>query len=67
MLPHEAARRLWETCLIACKARGGSNARGPPPTDATHVLAAVRTLPRVEGVREALRHALHQLRETAPT
>jgi len=67
VLTHAAAQRLLETFRLACKARGWINARGPQRTDSTHVLAAGRTLHRVECVLEAMRHALHQLGETAPT
>jgi transposase len=67
LLTHEAAQRLLDTFLIACKARGWINARGTQRTDSTHVLAAVRTLHRFECVLEAMCHALNQLSETAPT
>jgi transposase len=67
LLTPEAAQRLLDTFLITCKARGWINARGTQRTDSTHVLAAVRTLHRFECVLEAMRHALNQLRETAPT
>jgi transposase len=67
LLTHEAAQRLLDTFLIACKARGWINARGTQRTDSTHVLAAVRTLHRFECVLEAIRHVLNQRSETAPT
>src|SRR5919198_2465412 len=67
MLAHGAAQRLLDTFLTACKARGWIKARGTQRTDSTHVLAAVRTLHRFECVLEAMRHALNQLSETAPT
>ena len=67
LLTHEAAQRLLDTFLVACKARGWIKARGAQRTDSTHVLAAVRTLHRFECVLEAMRHALNQLSETAPT
>jgi transposase len=67
LLTHEAAQRLLDTFLAACKARGWIRARGTQRTDSTHVLAAVRTLHRFECVLEAVRHALNQLSETAPT
>jgi hypothetical protein len=47
-------------CLTACNARGWINARGTQRTDATHVLAAVRTLHRCECVLEAMRQALNE-------
>src|SRR5918992_5046198 len=66
LLTHEAAQRLLDTFLIACKARGWIKARGTQRTDSTHVLAAVRTLHRFECVLEAMRHALNQLSDVAP-
>jgi transposase len=66
-LTHEAAQRLLGTCLLACQARGWIHARGTQRTDATHVLAAVHTLHRFACVLAAIRHALNQRRETAPT
>jgi transposase len=67
LLTHEAAQRLLDTFLLACKARGWIHARGTQRTDSTHILAAVRTLHRFECVLEAMCHALNQLSETAPT
>jgi transposase len=67
LLTHDAAQRLLDTFLIACKARGWIKARGTQRTDSTHVLAAVRTLHRFECVLEAMRHALNQLSEAAPS
>jgi transposase len=54
LLTHEAAQRLLDTFLLACKARGWINARGTQRTDSTHVLAAVRTLHRFECVLKAM-------------
>jgi len=45
--------------------RGLVKARGQQRTDATHVLAAVRTLHRLELVAETMRHALNTLAEEA--
>ena len=67
MLTPEAAQRLLDTFLLACKARGWIKARGTQRTDSTHILAAVPTLHRFECVLEAMRQALNQLSETAPT
>ena len=67
LLTHEAAQRLLDTFLLACKARGWIKARGTQRTDSTHILAAVRTLHRFECMLEAMRQALNQLSETAPT
>lgn len=43
-----------------------ASARGQQRTDSTHVLAAVRTLRRLECVGETMRHALNVLSEVAP-
>src|SRR5918999_383848 len=61
LLAHEAAQRLLDTFLSTCKARGWLKARGTQRTDSTHVLAAIRTLHRLERVLETLRAALNQL------
>jgi transposase len=63
---HEAAQRLLDTLLTTCKARGWIMARGTQRTDSTHVLAAIRTLYRLECVREAMHWALNQLSDVAP-
>src|SRR5438128_4906588 len=63
LLAHEAAQRLLDTCLAACKTHGWIKPRGTQRTDSTHVLAAVRRLYSLECVQEALRHALNQLSE----
>lgn len=61
LLTHEAAQRLLDTFLTSCKARGWIKARGTQRTDSTHVLAAIRTLHRLERVLETLRAVLNQL------
>src|ERR671914_2859069 len=66
LLAHEAAQRLLDTFLSACKARGWIKARGTQRTDSTHVLAAIRTLHRLECVVEAMHDALNQLSDVAP-
>jgi transposase len=66
LLAHEAAQRLLDTCLSACKARGWLKARGTQRTDSTHVLAAIRTLHRLECVLETMHYALNQLSDVAP-
>jgi transposase len=63
LLAHDGAQRLLDTFLAACKARGWIKARGTQRTDSTHVLAAMRTLHRLERVLETLRAALKQLRQ----
>jgi len=67
LLAHEAAQRLLDTFLTACKARGWIKARGTQRTDSTHVLAAIRSLHRVECVLEAMHWALNQLSAADPT
>jgi transposase len=62
LLAHEAGQRLLDTFLDTCKARGWIKARGTQRTDSTHVLAAIRTLHRLECVLEAMHSALNQLR-----
>jgi transposase len=61
-----AAERLLDMLLEQCKGRGWLKARGRQRTDATHVLAAVRALNRLECVGETLRHALNVLAAVAP-
>jgi transposase len=66
VLAHEAGQRFLDTFLAACKARGWLKARGTQRTDSTHVLAAIRTLHRLECVLEAMHYALNQLSDVAP-
>src|ERR671934_1645316 len=61
LLAHDGAQRLLDTFLATCKARGWIKARGTQRTDSTHVLAAMRTLHRLERVLETLHAALNQL------
>jgi transposase len=61
LLARDATQRFLDTFLEACKARGWLKARGTQRTDSTHVLAAIRTLHRLERVLETLRAALNQL------
>src|SRR5215475_260994 len=67
LLSHDAAQRLLDTFLATCKARGWIKARGTQRTDSTHVLAAIRTLHRLECGLEAMHAALNQLSQAAPT
>ena len=67
LLAHGAARRLFDRLLDLCRERGWLKARGKQRTDSTHVLAAVRTLRRLECVGETMRHALNVLAEVAPS
>src|SRR5438094_943009 len=66
LLAQDAAQRLLDTFLTTCKARGWITARGTQRTDSTHVLAAIRTLHRLECVLEAMHAALNQLSKAAP-
>ena len=63
---HEAGQRFLDTFLATCKARGWIKTRGTQRTDSTHVLAAIRTLHRVECVLEAMHDALNQLSAADP-
>jgi transposase len=57
---------LLEKLLEQCCARGLLKARGQQRTDATHVLAAIRVLNRLELVAETLRAALNGLATVVP-
>jgi transposase len=57
---------LLEKLLEQCCARGLLKARGQQRTDATHVLAAIRVLNRLELVAETFRAALNDLATVAP-
>jgi transposase len=65
-LAHAAGPRCLDPCLAACNARGWVKARGTHRTDATHVLAAIRTRHRLECVLETLPGALNQRSDVAP-
>lgn len=58
--------RLLELLLERFKQRGLLKARMRQRTDATHVLAAIRLLNRLELVGETMRHALNSLAVVAP-
>jgi transposase len=66
LLAQDAAPRLLATCLTTCTARGWLKARSTPRTDATHVLAAIRTLPRLACVLDAMHYALNQRSNAEP-
>ena len=57
---------LLEALLSRLKERGLLKARGQQRTDSTHVLAAIRTLNRLESVGETLRAALNSVATVAP-
>src|SRR3954464_10099906 len=66
LLEGGAEERLLGKLLDACRARGLLKARGRQRTDSTRVLAAIRTLNRLELVGETLRAALNELAAVAP-
>jgi hypothetical protein len=66
LLTGSAEERLLHKLLEACQARGLLKARGRQRTDATHVLASIRTLNRLELLGETLRAALNELATVAP-
>jgi transposase len=57
---------LLDTLLQRLQEQGLVKARGRQRTDSTHVLAAVRTLNRLERVGETLRAALNEVATVAP-
>ena len=67
LLAGEAVERFLTQMLGLCVERGLLRARGPRRTDATHIVAAVRDLNRLELVGETLHHALNALAQEAPT
>src|SRR6187551_1939482 len=66
LLAGGAEERLLGKLLEACQARGLLKARGRQRSDTTRVLAAIRTLNRLELVGETLRAALNELATVAP-
>jgi transposase len=67
LLAGRAEALLLDKLLERCRALGLLQARGQQRTDATHVLAAIRVLNRLELVAETLRAALNDLATIAPT
>ena len=61
-----AEQQLLDTLLDRCRERQWLKARGRQRTDSTHVLAASRTLNRLESVGETLRPALNVVAVVAP-
>jgi transposase len=61
-----ASERLLDTLLGQCQSQGLLRAGGRQRTDATHVLAAVRVLNRLELVAETLRMTLNAVTRVAP-
>ena len=66
LIRHEMEERVLEAVLARLSAAGLLRAGGRQRTDSTHVLAAVRTLNRMEFVGETLRAALEALAAAAP-
>ena len=66
LLDNDAVSRLLARVLDAAREDGLLKARGRQRTDSTHVLAAIRTLNRVELVTETLRAALNDIAAVAP-
>ena len=66
LLQQGATERLLARLLVAAREGGLLKARGRQRTDGTHVLAAVRTLNRLELVGETLRAALNAIAVAAP-
>jgi transposase len=62
----QAERQLLDILLVRLRDRGLVKARGRQRTDSTHVLAAVRSLNRLERVGETLRAALNETAVLAP-
>ena len=58
--------QLFDAMLAHLKTQGLLKVRGRQRTDSTHILAAVRTLNRLEHVGETMRHVLNTLAEVAP-
>ncbi len=66
LLEHDAGERIFAQVLAQLSALGLLKKRGTQRSDSTHVLAAVRSLNRLEVVGEALRLALNTLAVAAP-
>src|SRR4051812_17410454 len=66
MLGAEGGERLLEKLLERCKVMGLVKARGRQRNDATHVLASIRVMNRLELLGETLRAALNELATEAP-
>jgi len=66
LVHNQAERLLLDLLLNRLRERGLIKQRGRQRTDSTHVLAAVRSLNRLERVGETLRAALNRLAVLAP-
>lgn len=59
-------QRLLDRLLEQCQQKGWIKTRGKQRTDSTHVLAAIRTLNRLESIGETLRAALNAVATVEP-
>ncbi len=66
LLTGNATHLLFERMLEQLRTQGLLKPRGRARTDSTHILAAIRTLNRLECVGETLRHALNTVATVAP-
>ncbi len=66
MLAEGLEEELLNTLLQLCRERGWLRERGKQRTDSTHVLAAIRTMNRLECVAETVRAALNSLAVVVP-
>src|SRR6478609_4014244 len=66
LLAGDAGERLLEKLLGRCRELEPIKARGRQRTDATHVLASIRVMNRLELLAETLRAALNELATVAP-
>ena len=66
LIAQGAEERLLDKVLVVSRQRGWLKAGGKMRTDATHVLAAVRSLHHLETVGETVRAVLEDLTEVAP-
>lgn len=66
LIQGEAEHLLLETLLTLLQERNLLKARGKQRTDSTHILAAIRTLNRLELVGETMRYALNRLAVVDP-
>jgi transposase len=66
LLAGGAEKQLFDILLEVFREQGLVKSRGKQRSDSTHVLAAVRTLNRLECVGETMRHALNTLAVAAP-
>jgi transposase len=66
LLAGQAGERLLEKLLATCKDVDLIKQRGRQRTDATHVMASIRVMNRLELLGESVRAALNELASVAP-